>query len=67
MAAMNKILSSFSIGKYRVLKLSAMPEKPYSHIKIGEEKFAPVPIYDMENCVAIVSNRDFTDSTIEFI
>lgn len=64
---MNKILSSFSIGKYRVLKLSAMPEKPYSHIKIGEEKFAPVPIYDMENCVVIVSNRDFTDSTIEFI
>ena len=64
---MNKILSSFSIGKYRVLKLSAMPEKPYSHIKIGEEKFAPVPIYDMVNCVAIVSNRDFTDSIIEFI
>ena len=61
---MNKILSSFSIGKYSVLKLSAMPEKPYSHIKIGEEKFAPVPIYEMENCVAIVSNRDFTDSII---
>lgn len=64
---MNKVLSSFSIGKYRVLKLSTMPTKPYSHIKINEKVFTPVPVYDMKNCVAIESNCNFTNSAIEFI
>lgn len=64
---MIKILNSFIIGKYRVFKLSTMPTKPYSHIKIGEDIFIPVPIFDMKNCVAIESTRNFNSTTIEFI
>lgn len=66
---MNKILSSFSIGKYRVLVLSSIPTKPYHFIRINGQDYAPVPSYDMKkNCVVVESNRDdFTGHTIEFI
>ena len=64
---MSKVLSSFSFGKYRVLKISTMPTNPYSHIRIDGKMYKPIPIYDMPQCVAIESYKDFTNQYIDFV
>ena len=65
---MRKILSDFSIGKYRVLKLDGVkPMKNYSAYRIDGVVFDVVPIYDAADCIAIKSSDSFSGKTVEFI
>ena len=67
MEIMSKIISNFIIDKYSVIKVDEIPTKPYNKIKIGNDFFKPVPIFDAKNCIAIESNKKFISENIEFI
>lgn len=67
MEIMSKIISNFIIDKYSVIKVDEIPAKPYNKIKIGNDFFKPVPIFDAKNCIAIESNKKFISENIEFI
>lgn len=65
---MRKVLSDFSVGKYRVLKLDgAKPNSSYSAYRIDGTIFDIVPIYDAVDCIAIESSSSFAGKTVEFI
>ena len=64
---MSRILSEFRIEKYLVLKISDIPLKPYNKVKIEQEIFDIVPMYDAKQCVAIESNKTFLNKNIEFL
>ena len=47
---MKKVLSDFSVGKYRILKLDGeIPKKKYTKFLIGGVEYKPVPIYEEVN------------------
>ena len=52
---------------YAVLILDAMPEKLYRKFLIRGKEYTPVPVYDMKNCIAIISDESFIGETIDFI
>ena len=65
---MNKIISEFSIGKYRVLKIDEeIPKKSYSLFRIDGKEYKPVPIYDAPNCIAIESSENFLGKQVDFV
>lgn len=64
---MRKVLSDFSVGKYRVLKLDGeTPKNKYSGYMIDGKEYAAVPMYDVQNCIAIESSDSFAGKTVEF-
>ena len=67
MVIMNKIIDNFIIDKYSIIKVDEIPNKPYNKLKIGNDFFKPVPIFDAKNCIAIESNKKFIGENIEFI
>lgn len=64
---MSKVILESRLGKYLILKLSEIPLKPYNKVKIRENFFNLVPMYDTENCIAIESNDSFFNEEVEFI
>ena len=50
-----------------VLKVDEMPKRGYNKFRIEGIEFDPVPIYDMPQCIAIESNKQFLNKVIEFI
>lgn len=65
---MKKVLSDFSVGKYRILKLDGeIPKKKYTKFLIGGVEYKPVPIYDAVNCIAIESSDEFIGKQVDFI
>jgi hypothetical protein len=72
MANMSKIVNSFKVKKYSVLILetNGIPNKSFRKLKIGNDIFKPVPIFDAKDCVAIESDTDketFIGKNIEFL
>lgn len=64
---MLKIVSDFSIGKYRVLKLDGeKPTKPHMKYRIDGKTYDIVPMYDAPNCVAVETDASLRGKTIEF-
>ncbi len=65
---MPKVVSEFSIGKYKVLKLDEdKPNKQHKAYQIGGKLFSIVPIYDAGNCIAVESTESFKGKTVEFV
>lgn len=65
---MRKVVSDFSVGKYRVLKLDGeIPKFEHSGYMIDGKHYKAVPMYDAQNCVAIESTGSFEGKTIEFM
>ena len=65
---MNKIVSDFSIGRYRVLKIDGeIPKKSYSLFQIDGKEYKLVPIYDALNCIAIESSESFLGKQVDFV
>lgn len=64
---MSKVVNEFHVNNYVVLILDNMPDRDYHHFVIRGKKFAPVPVYDGKNCVAVESNESFIGETIEFL
>lgn len=64
---MVKVISEFSVGKYKVLKLDGVkPDKKYTRYLIDGKEYAIVPIYDAVDCIAIESSDSFKGKTVEF-
>jgi len=64
----NKIISDFSIGRYRGLKIDGeIPKKSYSLFQIDGKEYEPVPIYDALNCIAIESSESFLGKKVDFV
>lgn len=64
---MLKIVSDFSIGKYRVLKLDGeKPTKSYTKYRIDGKVYNIVPMYDAPNCIAIETDASLQGKTVEF-
>jgi len=64
----NKVISDFSIGKYRVLKIDGeIPKKSYSLFRIDGKEYESVPIYDTLNCIAIESSESFLGKQVDFV
>lgn len=62
------VVSDFSVGKYRVLKLDgAKPNKQYNAYRIDGIVFKIIPLYDAVNCIAVESSDSFVGKTVEFI
>lgn len=65
---MNKVISEFGIGKYKVLHLDEKkPPKAYTKYAIDGKHFKAIPIYDAPNCIAVESNDSFKGKTVEYI
>lgn len=66
--AMNyKPCKEMKIKQYTVLQFSELPSQPYRKLYAKGKIFDIVPIYDMENCVAIESTDIFLNEDISFI
>ena len=64
---MSKVISEFSVGKYKILKLDgAKPNKKYTKYVIDGKEHSVVPIYDAVDCIAIESSDSFKGKTVEF-
>ena len=65
---MSKVISEFSVGKYKVLKLDgSKPNKEYTKYLIDGKEHAIVPMYDAVDCIAVESSGDFKGKTVEFV
>ena len=65
---MNKVISEFGIGKYKVLHLDEKkPPKAYTQYEIDGKHFKAIPIYDAPNCIAVESDGSFKGKTVEYI
>ena len=65
---MAKIMSDFSIGKYRVLMLDGeKPKTPYTKYLIDGEAYDIVPVYDATDCIAVESNVSLKGKSVEFV
>ena len=64
---MSKVIDCFKVENYMVLKVDEMPKRGYDKFRIEGIEFDPVPIYDMPQCIAIESNKQFLNKVIEFI
>ncbi len=64
---MSKVINEFYIDKYVVLILDNMPNESYHKFRIKGEEFAPVTVYDGNNCIAIESKESFIGEIIEFL
>ena len=64
---MRKVISEFSLGKYKVLALDGeLPTKGHRNYVIDGKLFSIVPLYDIPNSIAIESNDSFIGKTVEF-
>lgn len=63
---MSKIISEFSVGKYKVLKLDFLPSYPYTSVRINGQKYEVTPSYDLPNCIVIESSDKFIGNEISF-
>lgn len=65
---LNKVVSEFNIGKYKVLTLDEKRfEGVYDKYLIDGTEYKPVSVYDAPKCIAIESNDNFVGKTVEFI
>lgn len=66
---MYKIVHDEQMGKYRVMTLenSATATTKYNRIKIADEIFPVVPVFDMPGYYAIESSHSHIGQTLEFI
>lgn len=62
------VMNEFHIHKYQVLVLDSMPMKtPYRKFRIRRNIYDPVPVYDLNNCIAIESDESFLGEIVEFV
>ena len=64
---MSKVVDEFRIKQYAILKLDEMPQINYRKYRIGTEEFDPVPIYDMPQCIAIISDKSYLGKAVDFV
>ncbi|MBO6229659.1 MAG: hypothetical protein J6O50_03755 [Ruminiclostridium sp.] len=68
---MSKIIDVITLGgkngDISVLRLDKMPVKPYRRFLIGGKEYAPVPVFDTENCIAIEGRGNFKGEMVEFV
>lgn len=65
---MLKVVYEFSVGKYKVLKLSGeKPTTEHSGYVIDGKTYNIVPTYDALNCIAIEATGKFQGKTVEFV
>lgn len=57
---MLEIISITQIEKYQVIRLKENPKKDFKQIKIGNDVFDPIVAFDMPNCIAIESSKDYS-------
>lgn len=62
---MIKIISTYKIMKYQVIKFEKQSNNHYRWVKLSNKTYKPITVYDAENCVAIESDDDI--SGIEYI
>lgn len=64
---MRKVISEFSLGKYKILALDGeLPSKGYRSYVVDGKPFSIVPLYDMPNSIAIESKDSFIGKTVQF-
>lgn len=64
---MNKVVSEFAIDSYKVLTLDGeMPKRSYREYIIDGKRYEIVPVYDLQNCIAIQSADNFIGKTVLF-
>ena len=65
---MNKVVSEFNVGKYKVLTLDEKQfNGAYNKYLIDGTEYKPVSVYDAPKCIAIESNERFVGKTVNFI
>lgn len=65
---MYKVISEFSVGKYKVLRLDGPnPNKEYTKYLIDGKEYAIVPMYDAVDCIAIEASGSFKGKMVEFV
>ena len=62
-----RIIHDEQLGKYRLFKIDGQRPRGFTHYKIGEEVFKPVPVFDMPGYLAIESDASHEGEEIEFI
>lgn len=65
---MRKIVSEFSIGTYKVLKLDGpVPAMAHTKYLIGGIGYKIVPVYDLPNCIAVTASAPLVGKEVDFI
>lgn len=64
---MSRVIDEFRINQYTVLKLDVMPTKIYKKYRIEGVDLEPVPLYDMPQCIAVLSEQSFIGKVVEFV
>lgn len=65
---MRKIIDDFSVGKYRTLVLDGeLPNNHFSLVKIDGVIYDVTIPYDIENSIAIQSDKEMAGKSVEFI
>ena len=65
---MNKVIKELQVGKYKLLQLDEfVPSKKYRKYVIDGKEYEIVPVYDLNNSIAIESSDNFSEKTVEFV
>lgn len=65
---MNKVIKELQVDKYKLLQLDEfVPSKKYEKYVIDGKEHGIVPVYDLNNCIAIESSDNFLGKTVEFV
>ena len=64
-----KIVQDEQIGKYRIMSLekNLIYKNKFNFLKIGNQLYANVPVFDMPGCYAIEDNTSHIGEKLEFI
>lgn len=64
---MPRIISDEKLNQFRLMMIDGEKTQHYTHYKIGNEIFKPVPMHNMEDYVAIESDVSHLGQTLEFV
>ena len=65
---MNKVIKELQVDKYKLLQLDEfVPSKKYGKYVIDGKEYEIVPVYDLNNCIAVESSDKFSGKTVEFV
>ena len=60
----HSVIYEFQVANYKVLKLDTKnTDKPYTKYLINGIEYDIVPLYDIDNCIAIESNEFYDNKT----
>jgi len=62
-----QVVEEFFVGEHHVMKLDGgIPNFPHTKYRIDGVVYEIIPVFDMDNCIAIKSRESFLGKTVHF-